>query len=551
MRHHSARLILAALGAAATLVLATLGAGTVTASHATATGPVRGGTLLIGYPTDMSTFDPAQAFSSDWQVMNGTLFDGLYQFDRNGRPQLDLAAGPPVVSADRKVWTFRLRKGVRFSNGAELTANDVKFSITRTLNPHLKPAVSWGQTGDAIFKGAQDFIAGKAASVSGIAVLDRYTIRLTLTQPVAILGDILAETVNMVVPAAVVRSEKSPEDFGNHPIGSGPYMLQSWQKGSKLTFVRNPYYWRTGKPYVDKIVVYVNVPANVIALKVQKGELDGLGDASQASAADVQQMRANPAQARYLAAGQLTFVDWLDLNVHVAPFDNPQIRQAVALAINRPHLAQLLNGLAVPATQLYIPLMPQHDPALDQRAAYPYNPQRATALVKASGYKGQPITLLYANDIPIQVSLAPGIQQDLQQIGLNVSLRGVTHDSQVALRSKLTGSQMSIDFWGIDFPDAYDIYSNDLACGDNGDGGSSGSHYCDPGADNLVNQAQALPLGAARDALLRQAQRRILTAGAVVPLVYPKIIDLVSPKVGGFYYSPIFGWKYEDYWLNP
>src|SRR5690242_17863744 len=77
-----------------------------TAPHSgiVAAGPVRGGTLTIGYPTDMTTFDPAQAYSSDWQVMNGTLYDGLYQFDRNGRPQLDLAAAPPTISADRKTW---------------------------------------------------------------------------------------------------------------------------------------------------------------------------------------------------------------------------------------------------------------------------------------------------------------------------------------------------------------------------------------------------------------------------------------------------------------
>jgi ABC-type transport system substrate-binding protein len=538
----------AGLVALMTLLVSTLGAGAATARHMMA-GPVRGGTLLIGYPTDMTTFDPAQAYSSDWQVMNGTLYDGLYQFDRNGRPQLDLAAQAPTISADRRVWTFHLRKGVRFSNGMELTADDVKFSITRTLDPHLKPAPSWGQTTDAVFQGAQDFIQGKASSVSGIQVLDRYTIRLTLAQPVAIFPDLLASTYNMIVPRAVVTKE-SPEYFGSHPVGSGPFVLQSWQKGTRLVFVRNPYYWKKGKPYLDRIIVYVNVPASVITLKIEKGELHGLGDASQASAADVQQMRGDPRYARYLAEGQLTFVYWLDLNVHVAPFTDRRIRQAVAMAINRDHLAKLLNGLAVPATQIYIPLMPQHDPLLDRRPAYAYDPQKAAALVKSSGYHGQAITLLYANNIPLQASMAPGIQQNLQQIGLKVALRGVSHDTQVQVRSKLKGSQMSLSFWGIDFPDGYDVYSGDMACGDNGDGGTSGSHYCDPTADNLVNRAEALPLGAARDALLRRAQARILNAAAMVPLVYPRIIDLVSPKVGGFYYSPIFGWQYENYWLN-
>jgi ABC-type oligopeptide transport system substrate-binding subunit len=89
-----------------------------------------------------------------------------------------------------------------------------------------------------------------------------------------------------------------------------------------------------------------------------------------------------------------------------------------------------------------------------------------------------------------------------------------------------------------------------MACGDNGDGGTSGSHYCDPAADALVAQAEGLPLGADRNALLRQAQARILRSGAMVPLVYLKAVEFVSPKVGGFYYSPIFGWQFENYWLK-
>jgi ABC-type transport system substrate-binding protein len=85
------------------------GSGLASARSATR-APVRGGTLLIGYPTDMTSFDPAQAYSSDWQVMNGTLYDGLYQFDRNGVPQLDLAAAPPATAARRARTTATPRR---------------------------------------------------------------------------------------------------------------------------------------------------------------------------------------------------------------------------------------------------------------------------------------------------------------------------------------------------------------------------------------------------------------------------------------------------------
>ena len=105
--------------------------------------------MRIAYSANLATLDPAQAYTDDWWLINGTIFNGLYQFDRNGKPQLDLAAAPPTISADRKVWTFKIRNDARFSNGMPVTADDLKFSITRSLDPHLKPAVSWGQTVDA------------------------------------------------------------------------------------------------------------------------------------------------------------------------------------------------------------------------------------------------------------------------------------------------------------------------------------------------------------------------------------------------------------------
>src|SRR5207237_10633655 len=126
------------------------------------------------------------------------------------------------------------------------------------------------------------FVKGNVKGVSGIQVLDPYTIRFVLTSPVPILPYILSESFNLVVPQAVATKEGA--DFGNHPVGSGPFMMQSWTKGSQAVFVRNPYYFHTGKPYVDKVIVDIGTASNLIALKVEKGTLDGFGDALDVSA---------------------------------------------------------------------------------------------------------------------------------------------------------------------------------------------------------------------------------------------------------------------------
>ena len=520
------------------------------ALHQRTSSPSHGGTIEVAFSDDMVNFDPAQAYSNDWTVLNGTLFDGLYQFDGKGIPQLDLAAQAPTVSADQKVWTFTLRKGVLFSNGMEATASDLKYSILRTLDPKLKPAVSWGQPTDEIFQGSVDFAAGKAKDVSGIQVLNRYALRFTLTQPVAIFPYILAESFNMIVPKAVVAAEGS-EAFGNKPVGTGPFMLQSWQKGIQVVFVRNPHYFKaaTGRPYVDKVIVDVNVTPNVIALKVEKGELTGFGTASQLSAADLQQARSDPKLSAYLTNGPTTQADWLNLDVHVAPLDNLKIRQAIAMAVDRKRLVRLLGGGGIAANQYYVPLDPQYDATLDAQPVYPYNPQKARALLRAAGYHNQPISLLYYSNLQDFMAMAPGLLQEMQQVGLNVTIRGVAHNSLLTLAGKLTGHQISTALWGIDFLDGYDVYSGALSCGSNGDGGE-GAHYCDTSADALANQAEGLPLGADRNALLRQAQKRILQGAAMVPLVFLKTVEMVSPKVGGYYYHPVFSWQFEQYWLT-
>jgi len=530
------------------LLASTHDAGATTQRHA-ATAPVRGGAIEIAFSDDFANLDAAQAYSDDWAVLNGTLYNGLYQFDRTGVPQLDLAAVPPTISEDRKTWTFRLRRGVRFSNGLPMTAMDLKYSIMRTLDPNLKPAPSWGQTSDEIFAGSVAFVTGKSKTVSGIQALDPYTIRFVLTQPVAILPYILAESFNMVVPQAVV-SKESADQFGSHPVGTGPFMLQSWQKGVKAVFARNPYYFKPGKPYLDKVTVDLNVAPNVIALRVEKGELSGFGTASQVGAADLQQAMASAQYAAYLVNAPTAQVDWLNLNVHTAPLDNQKLRQAIAMGIDRGRLVRLLGGRAVVANQIYVPLDPQYDPALDAHPILPFDPATAKALLKASGYHGQPITLDYYSNLPDTMATAPGLLQDLQQIGLNVTIRGVSHNSLLQIVTKLTGHQISTAFWSVDFFDGYDVYSGSLSCGANAVGQAQGSHYCDATADRLTQQAEALPLGQARNALLRQAQVRLLTAAAQIPLVYLRNVEIVSPKVGGFYYQPYFYWQFENYWLK-
>ncbi|HWE63383.1 MAG TPA: ABC transporter substrate-binding protein, partial [Chloroflexota bacterium] len=312
----------------------------------------------------------------------------------------------------------------------------------------------------------------------------------------------------------------------------------------------NPHYFRKGLPYLDKVITYLNIPPNVIALKVQHGDVDAFGDAIQIATPDLQQFASDPKLRSYIVQSTPWVSLWMDINGSDPLMKSLQLRQAIAMAIDRTRLVQVDGGNATPAYQLYEPAFPQFDTALASHAVYPYDPVKAAALVKASGYKGQEIVYMDRSGVPYFQAIAPAIQQMLQQIGLNITVRTVGHTTYHVDRESLTGHEMDAFDWGIDYFDASDLYSYTLDCAQNGNGGFSGAHYCDARADALAHKAQTLPLGAARNALLRQAQAIILQSATRIPLLFPKNIEIASPKIGGFYYQPTVGLQYEVYWLK-
>ncbi len=537
--------------AAALCLLLTLLAPTFGTRAATlrspAAAPVYGGTLNVAFSEDFVTLDPAEASGVDTSAIYGGLYSGLYKLDKNNQPVLDLAAKPPVIANNTKTWTFTIRKGVQFSNGMPLTASDVKYSIMRVLDSHLKP-VSPYQQDDNIFVGSQDFISGKATDVSGIQVLDPYTIRFQCTGPLPVLPYILGQSYNSVVPQAVVAKE-TLQQVSENPIGSGPFLLQSWQKGVQAILVKNPHYFIAGQPYLDKVVILLNVTPSVIALKVQHGDLDGFAGAFEIATPDLQQFEGDPKYASYIVHSRPFISIWLDLNAADPVMQSLQLRQAIAMAIDRTRLVQLDGGNAKPLYQLYLPGYTEYDPSLATKAVYPYDPTKAAALVKQSGYKGQTLIYMDRSGTPYFQAIAPGIQQQLQQIGLNIKIDTVGRLPYHVVREQLTGHAMDPFDWGIDYADALDTYELNMSCAQAGNGGFSGAHYCIPEVDTLAAKANLLPLGPARDKLYEQAQLLILQSATRIPLMYPENTEIFNTnKFGGFFYVPNYGLMFQYYW---
>ena len=210
-----------------------------------------GGTYRMPLASEPSTLDPARFGEIYAMTVANNLFDGLVEFDSNLNP-VPAIAKVWKISRDHQVYTFRLRRGVRFHNGREVTAQDFVFSFTRLLDPKVdSPAASLFLN----IRGAEDFRNGKARQVAGLKAKNTHTLVIELNRPFAPFLSILA-----MANAKVVPQEAMGQDFDHRPVGTGPFKLQSWQANKAIILTANSQYFG-GKPYLNelKFNIYKNV----------------------------------------------------------------------------------------------------------------------------------------------------------------------------------------------------------------------------------------------------------------------------------------------------
>src|SRR5437867_566149 len=304
--------------------------------------PQKGGSMIIAYKDDLATLDPAIGYDwTNWPAIK-MVFDGLLDYDSGTTLKPRIAEEMPKVSDDGTVYTFKLRKGVKFSNGREFTADDVVYTITRVLDPKT------GSPGAGFFvgiKGAQDFIDGKATSVEGIKALDPNTVEFTLSAPDVTFLNKMAINFSFIVPKEEV--EKAGENFGHAPVGTGPFTLKEWKSGESLTFERNPNYFYQGLPYLDSITIQVGVAPDVALLRLEKGEIQMMGDPP--PGADWARITSDAAWAKRIEKQPQVNTTYIAINTTMPPFDNLKVRQALNYAIDKQRIVQLLNGRATVA----------------------------------------------------------------------------------------------------------------------------------------------------------------------------------------------------------
>lgn len=491
--------------------------------------PQQGGDIIVTYKDDIATLDPAIGYDwVNWSMIK-SLYSRLMDYEPGTANLIPSLAETFGVSDDGLTYTFKLRKGVKFTNGREVVASDVKYSIERAVNPKTQgPGAGFFGS----IKGYEDVTGGKTTTLEGIAAPDDLTVIFHLSRPDATFLHVLAINFASVVPHEAV--EAAGGDFGKKPVGSGTFVLKDWTIGQHLVFERNPDYFVKNMPYIDKFTVEVGQEPLVALLRLQKGEVDIAGDGiPPAKFLEIKNSADGP---KMIVDGQQLQTGYITLNTKVKPLDNLKVRQALNMAINKDRITRILNGRATAANQPLPPLMPGYDKSF---TGYAYDVEKAKALLAEAGFPTGFETVLYSTNTDPQPRIAQAIQQDLAAVGVKAEVRALAQANVIAAGGTEGEAPMIWSggmAWIADFPDPSNFYGPILGCSGAVPGGWNWSWYCNQDIDKRAVAADSMsdPAKVAeRSATWGKIFTDIMADAPWIPLINERRVVAKSLRMGG------------------
>ena len=531
--------------------LAACGGSTSSSSSPSSSGPKFGGTLNVTFQGEPTGLDPAIAWEVEsWSIERLTYQTFLTYASKSGEAgtQLvpDLATEVPTaanggISADGKVYTFHLKKGVKFAPpiSTEVTAADFKWSFQRMLKQPLAPATFF-YTG---IVGAQAYMDGKVNTVAGFKVVDPYTVQITLAKPDA------SFLFAMSMPFTSVMSKAWVAKVGNkikrEPLGTGPYIITKWTPGQEIDAVKNPNFASQGvkgQQYVDAMHFIFSANPGTALLKLERGEVDVLGDS--VPPADYMRTKESPQWGKYVVDAPQIAWFYVFMNVLEKPFDNVKVRQAINYAIDSQKILKLLAGQGSALNQIYPAGMPGHQ---DGKTYYSYDPAKAKQLLAEAGYPNGFSTTFYADNVDPMPKLAQSVQNDLAAIGIKASLKVMdraTYWNFIDLKKSHAG--IGFSDWFQDFPDPSDwigpLFTNPS------DGSPNASFYENPQVTSLFNASGSQLDPAKRIQMFQQMQDIIMQDAPTAPLYQQVWNGMYGQNTGGYYIHPVWIFNFQEYW---
>ena len=489
----------------------------------------QGGTMTVTFKDDMATLDPAIGYDwQNWSIIK-LLFSRLMDYQPGTTNLAPDLAESYDIAPDGLTYTFKLRKGVKFMNGREVTADDVVYSLNRAVNPKTQ---SPGAGFYHAIKGYDDVIASKADKLTGVTAVDPSTVKFELSSADATFLHELA--LNFASVVAKEDVDKWGADYGHHPAGSGPYNMTEWTLGQRIVLERNKSFFWPGKPYLDRIVFEIGQEPLVSLLRLQKGEVDLVGDGIP-PAKFVETMN-DPEQTKLIVSGPQLQTVYVTMNVEMPPFDDVRVRKAVNMAVNKDRIIKIINGRAIAANQ---PL-PSRMPGFDKDyKGYPFDPEQAKGLLKQAGLEKGFDTELYVQNVDPNPRIAQAIQQDLAAVGIRAAIKSLDQANVIAAGGTEKTAPMIWSggmAWIDDFPDPSDFYGPILGCSGAVKGGWNWSWYCNKDREAEAQKADAV-IDPARQAerydMWRQIFVKIMDDAPWVPVFDEVRYTYHSKRIGG------------------
>ncbi len=466
-----------------------------------------GGTLTL---TDFSfssarTLDPHTAQAAGSMRFIENIYNTLLKYEKGEYGSLvgDLAESY-TISEDAKVYTFNLHQGVKFHNGDQLTAEDVKFSVERIIEKEAR---------------AQHFSA-----LEKIETPDDYTVVITLSEPVSPFLTYLAYPMNAVVNKSVV--EENDGDLSNTDAGSGPFKLNIWERDQFLVLDKFEDYFVSGRPYLDRVYFNIIDDETARTTALRNKELDII---LQVSAKNIDRLDEYPGINVESKAG--TYWEYLGLNTRKGPLAEKKVRQAIAWAVNRNTLNQMVKFNQ--ATVLTGGPIPPGHWADDELKVYPAQDiEKAKSLLAESGYAdGFELSLIVLSN-PDQLNAAQVIKAQLAQVGINVEIKSL--ESSVYFDNLGSGEfEMTVIGWvGFVDPDEYlyNIFHTDGIWNQQG--------YSNPEVDQLLEEGRRVSDQSQRKEIYQEAQKLIAEDAPMVFLYVNPQASALQDYVKGFDVNP-------------
>jgi peptide/nickel transport system substrate-binding protein len=471
-------------------------------------------TITMARNADMLTFDPAATEDDPSIFVELQIFDRLVKLNPSNNGVDPELATSWKIAPDGLSATFTLRQGIKFSDGSPLTAEDVVFSLTRAIDQ----------------KGSWGFLFSPVKSVTKV---DDKTIRLNMSEPFAPLLPALSTFAASVYSKA--NFEKWGNDAAQHPLGTGAFVLESWQKGSQLALTKNTNYWQPGKPKVDRIVFRVVGDDNSRVLLLQSGQVDII------DFVPPNQVQSLMGAGQKIQKVEGTAILRYTLNETVKPLDEANVRCAMAHTIDRAAVAKnIFFGQAVVARSLLPASTLYHDPNADPVT---FDIAKAKALLAKSSV---PNGFTVSANIPAGNQTYQDVAQiwsaGLKQIGITLKIELLEQTTLIQMRNAEKYSIYNAA-WTNDTPDPDELLGVAL---DFSSQHAAHTFYNNPKAKELLLQQRRELDPKKRQALVTELQRIVNQDCPQIYVVHVPRIYATTAAISGFSPNSQGKYSFED-----